>query len=113
MNSTESTSTDNRIDVEQLIRQKKPGIYRILPAFIFGYIKRVIHQDDLNFILTKHKDLEGLEFINGALDIMQITHSVEGLENIPDEGRFIFAANHPLGGLDGNGIHQRGSKEIS
>jgi putative hemolysin len=101
VNSTESTSADNRIDVEQLIRQKKPGIYRILPAFIIRYIKRVIHQDDLNFILSEQEDLDGLEFINGALDIMQISHSAEGQENIPDKGRFIFVANHPLGGLDG------------
>ncbi len=72
-----------------------------MPGFLFRYIKRVIHQDELNFILTEHKDLEGLAFINGALDIMQISHAVEGLENIPNEGRFIFIANHPLGGLDG------------
>lgn len=72
-----------------------------MPVFLLRYIKRVIHQDELNFILTEKKDLEGLAFINGALDIMQITHTVEDLENVPKEGRFIFVANHPLGGLDG------------
>lgn len=101
MNVKESPPADNRIDIDQLIRKKKPGLYRILPSFLLRYVKRVIHQDDLNFILTEHKDLEGLEFINGALDIIQITHTVEGTENIPDNGRFIFVANHPLGGLDG------------
>lgn len=29
---------------------------------------------------------------------------MHGLENIPAEGRFIFASNHPLGGLDGMGL---------
>jgi len=101
VNDTESTTNDNRIYIDQIIRQSKPGLYRVLPGFLLRYIKRVIHQDDLNFILTEKKDLEGLEFINGALDIMQITHTVEGLENLPKEGRFIFVANHPLGGLDG------------
>lgn len=101
MNDTESTTNDNRIYIDQIIRQSKPGLYRILPGFLLRYIKRVIHQDEINFILTEKKDLEGLEFINGALDIMQITHTVEGLENVPKEGRFIFVANHPLGGLDG------------
>ncbi len=101
MNNTGSTTNDNRIYIDQIIRQSKPGLYRILPGFLLRYIKRVIHQDELNFILTEKKDFEGLEFINGALDIMQITHTVEGLENVPKEGRFIFVANHPLGGLDG------------
>jgi len=101
VNDTESTTNDNRIYIDQIIRQSKPGLYRILPVFLLRYIKRVIHQDELNFILTEKKDLEGLAFINGALDIMQITHTVEDLENVPKEGRFIFVANHPLGGLDG------------
>jgi len=101
VNNTGSTTNDNRIYIDQIIRQSKPGLYRILPGFLLRYIKRVIHQDELNFILTEKKDFEGLEFINGALDIMQITHTVEGLENVPKEGRFIFVANHPLGGLDG------------
>ncbi len=101
MDTTESTPSDNRIYIDQIIRKSKPGLYRILPGFLLRYIKRVIHQDEINFILTEHKDLYGLDFINGALDIMQITHTVEGLENVPKEGRFIFIANHPLGGLDG------------
>jgi len=101
MSDTGSTTSDNRIFIDQIIRKNKPGLYRILPGFLLRYIKRVIHQDDLNLILTEKRDLEGLEFINGALDIMQITHTVEGLENIPREGRYIFVANHPLGGLDG------------
>lgn len=101
MDDRESTASANRIDIEQMLRENKPGLYRILPGFLLRYIKRVVHQDDINYILTKQKDLEGLEFVNGALDIMQITHTAEGVENIPREGRFIFVANHPLGGLDG------------
>lgn len=101
MNDKESGISDNRIDIEQMLRTNKAGLYRILPGFLLRYIKRVIHQDDINYILSKQKDLTGLEFVNGALDIMQIIHTAEGLENVPREGRFIFVANHPLGGLDG------------
>lgn len=98
--STQATEV-NLINIKGIIKSKIPKLYRILPDIVFRYIIKVIHQDELNRILTEHQDKEGLEFINGALDIMQITHSAKGAENIPGEGRFIFAANHPLGGLDG------------
>jgi putative hemolysin len=36
-----------------------------------------------------------------VLEDMKVTYSVKGLENIPRNGRYIFASNHPLGGFDG------------
>ncbi len=35
------------------------------------------------------------------LDLQNITVEVIGKENIPNDGRFIFVSNHPLGGIDG------------
>jgi putative hemolysin len=32
---------------------------------------------------------------------MKVTYSMDGLEQVPTEGRYIFASNHPLGGFDG------------
>ena len=42
---------------------------------------------------------------------MDVTYTVEGLENLEPNGRYLFASNHPLGGLDGIIlIHSLGQK---
>ncbi len=90
-----------KIDVDEIFRNKNPRLYRLLPGFILGYIKRTIHQDKINEALENYKDEYGLDFIRVILERMGIDYAVRGEENIPRGGRNIFVSNHPLGGLDG------------
>jgi putative hemolysin len=89
------------VNVEELLRTKAPKVYRFLPRFLINYILRVIHEDEINKILDDHQNLAGIEFAKAALHDMGVTVNVDGLENIPKTGGYIFACNHPLGGLDG------------
>jgi putative hemolysin len=89
------------IDVDAIFRKKNPGLYKLMPGFILNYIKRTIHQDELNVALEKFKDKSGLDFISEILDFFGVKYTVSGTENIPKDGRYIFVSNHPLGGLDG------------
>ncbi len=89
------------IDVDAIFKKKNPHIYKIIPGFILSYIKRTIHQDEINFALEKFRDKHGLDFLTHILEFYGFKYSVSGEENIPREGRFIFVSNHPLGGLDG------------
>jgi len=43
-------SEQKLIDVEQIIASKNPKILKWLPTFIINYLKRTIHQDDINTI---------------------------------------------------------------
>lgn len=96
-----SSEKELKIDVEQVIRSKNPKLLKLMPGFLIRYIKRVIHQDDLNQIIYNLRDLYNIDYVNQGLKELGTEYTVEGLENIPDTGRFIFAGNHPLGGLDG------------
>ena len=62
----------------------------------------------MNAFLRKYPDLEGYDFIRRVLDEeLCCTASIEGIENIPTDGKpVIFVSNHPLGGLDGMIIAQ-------
>lgn len=91
----------NLIDIDKVIASKSPRLQRALPRFIVRYLKRIIHQDEINEVLQKHGDKQGVDFIDEALRVMQVTYSVKGLENLKPDGRYLFASNHPLGGLDG------------
>ena len=68
------------------------------PQFILNWLKRFIHQDHLNGYLEK--GYLGVEFAEKSLDYYDVHVTVEGLDDIPKDGRYCFAGNHPLGGID-------------
>lgn len=90
-----------KIDIEKVLYSKNPGLRKIVPKFIVSYLKRIVHQDDLNLFLEKSGHLRDAELIEAGLKYLGIKAEVHGREKIPPEGRFIFVSNHPLGGLDG------------
>jgi len=92
---------DNLLDLDKVIADKSKLLKRLLPGFLVRYLKRLIHQDWLNHLLTKYHDYTGVDFIDQVLTDMNTKLELDGLENIPEKGKCIIAANHPLGGLDG------------
>jgi|WetSurSiteA1Bulk_404760.scaffolds.fasta_scaffold07521_3 1-acyl-sn-glycerol-3-phosphate acyltransferase len=95
--------TDNilQLDVEQILYSKNPSLKKAIPGFLIRYLKRIVHQDELNDFLKIAGYTRDAEFIKTGLDYFNIKYNVKGIENIPVSGRFIFVSNHPLGGLDG------------
>lgn len=69
-----------------------------IPKPVVAWLKHFIHQDHLNGYLKQ--GWLGVEFAEKALEYYDIHLTVKGLEDIPDEGRYTFAGNHPLGGID-------------
>lgn len=90
-----------KIDVKEVFHKKNPKVARLIPGFIYRYLKNIIHEDEINEIMPKISHLQGLEFVRAGLRHFEINIKTYGKENIPREGRYIFVANHPLGGLDG------------
>lgn len=88
------------IDVSEVIKKKNPKLFKFLPKFILNYIKRVIHQDEINFFLKNNHDKYGLDFVKAILDDFKINITVKNEELIPRSGTYIFVANHPLGALE-------------
>lgn len=89
------------IDLDKVIKDKSLTLSKMLPWFVKSYLKRIVHQDELNYYISKYGHLVGIEFIGSVLEEMGIDFEIEGLENIPQKERCIVASNHPLGGLDG------------
>lgn len=89
------------IDVEKLIAGKNAKLLKVIPKSLIRYLKRVVHQDELNGMIQRHGHLRNVEFVDACLQEMGITYTAEGVENLSPDGRYVFASNHPLGGLDG------------
>jgi len=91
---------EKTIDIKASFKKSDSKIVRSLPGFIVRFLEKVIHQDDMNYSIYQNKDLSGIPFVNGILDLWKVKIEVLGGENIPASGRFIFVANHPVGGMD-------------
>ena len=89
------------IDIEKVLESKAPGLARKLPRFVIKYLKRIVHEDDLNHIIPTYFHLPPYEFIKGALGYMGVSYHATGLDKIDPNGRYLFASNHPFGGMDG------------
>jgi 1-acyl-sn-glycerol-3-phosphate acyltransferase len=90
-----------KIDIKKIIGNKNPGVLKVLPRFVLNYIKRIVHEEELNSFLLQTRDASGYDFVRATIQIFQINAISEGLENIPKEGGCIIVCNHPLGGIDG------------
>lgn len=98
-----STKQHLSIDIDKVIASKSHNLAKYTPKFLINWIKRIVHQDELNQILEYNADKEGAEFAKGTLEYLNSTANITFLnkEAIKKDGRYIFVSNHPLGGLDG------------
>ncbi len=88
------------IDIDKIVDEKNPNLRKWVPKFFFSYLKKIVRQKEVNQILEETKDLEGYEFCVEIIKRFNIKIKTHGLNNIPKTGGAIFAANHPLGGID-------------
>ncbi len=88
------------VDVDKIIAAKSKGKSKV-PRFIVNYLKRIIHQDDVNEYIVSRRNYRGIDYADDIIKKFKAEMTVYNFDNVPDEGRFIFASNHPMGGLDG------------
>ena len=88
------------IDIERVIKEKNPRLINWLPRFLLRYLKKIIHEEEINSFLEKNKDLVNQEFCQAVVDYFNINIEVDNLDGVPKEGKIVIAMNHPLGGMD-------------
>ena len=89
------------IDIDKVLREKAPKHYKYIPKFVVSYLKRIVHQEELNVFLRESKDKVGVDFLKACLEFLDADIVVKGEGNLPTEGLYTFVSNHPLGGQDG------------
>lgn len=94
------------IDIEKIFKDKNPGAYKWTPKFLINYIKRVVHEDDVNRFENENHEKFEFEYLDAALKEVAAKITFSGLENVPASGACIIASNHPLGGIDGMALLQ-------
>lgn len=89
------------IDLAKSIKESDSDFLKKFPGFIVRWLEKIIKQDELNYVIEKYKDLEGADFHRAIIKEFNITLEVEGLENLPENGKCFFVSNHPFGIVDG------------
>lgn len=89
------------IDIKKQIKESNSRLLNKMPDFGIRLLAKMAYQDELNRLLTKYEDKIGIEFLPAILHEMNIKMDVTGLENLPENGKCFFVANHPFGIVDG------------
>ncbi len=89
------------IDLKKVIRNKSPRLAKLTPWFVLNYLRKIVHEDDLNDFVARKGHKRGLDFLFAILEEFGVNMVLIGKENVPETGRYLLASNHPLGGLDG------------
>lgn len=89
------------IDIDQLLRDKAPKAHRYVPRFVVRALEKLLCVQQMNHILKNYGDMPPMDFIGAALNDMGVKYTFHGIENVDAAGRYFFASNHPLGGVDG------------
>lgn len=93
-----------QIDIDAILAAKAGKKARFVPRFLISYLKKIVHQDEVNEFLRINHDKRDLDFIDAFMKYFNNSFDIKGLENLPDDGRFTFVSNHPLGAQDGLGL---------
>lgn len=97
-------SIEKTIDIEKILRDKMGKKARYVPRFVISWLKKIIHEDEVNQFLWENRKLEGTEWLTACVQYLDMTLDIVGAENLPDkhDGKlYTFVSNHPLGGQDG------------
>ena len=89
------------IILKDLFMDKNPKAGRMIPGFVYRFLSRILRIDFMNTILYHHGYKKNVDFSRASIEVFNVTLEVIGREHLPPDGRFIFVANHPLGGFDG------------
>lgn len=91
----------DHINIALIIKSSNSKFLKKLPDFVIGWISNIIKQDEINDILDKYSEFGGIDFLGKIVEEFEIKAVFEGFENLPENGKCFFIANHPFGLLDG------------
>ena len=99
--------TEQTIDVDKILQSKMGDKAVRVPRFLVSWLKKTLHQDELNAFLWESRGTTGSAWLKDCLRFLRNEVRIIGEENLPpaeDPRRYTFVCNHPLGGIDGVAI---------
>jgi len=89
------------IDLSKSIKEQYPKLYKKIPRFVLWILEKIIVQKELNRMINKYIEHDGVAFTHKMIEELNLDLEILGRENLPENRRCFFAANHHFGILDG------------
>jgi putative hemolysin len=96
-----------KISVAGVLKGKAPKIYKWIPGPLVKWLARTVHESDLNYVLENFDGDGPFEFLRRFFAYTGVTYETIGLDKLDPSARYIFASNHPFGGMDGMMLAER------
>lgn len=89
------------INIKEILKTSDSKLLRNLPDFLLKILAKIIRQDSLNKLFRENAKYVGVIFPGKVIEYLNVNLEVKGKENLPENGKCFFVANHAFGFLDG------------
>lgn len=95
--------------VNQLVNERAPWLTNgsLLSKVIYSLLKRFLKFDETIFVGDHIQRMSGAEAFNWLGSEYTSNCEIEGLENIPKDGKCLLVANHPMGAADAVSLYHQ------
>lgn len=60
------------IDIDKVLKDKAGEKAKKIPRFVVSFLKRIVHQDEVNAFLTRTADKSGVDFLEACMEYLDI-----------------------------------------
>ena len=64
--------TEKTIDIEKILRSKMGSKARYVPGLLVGWLKKIIHQDQVNAFIWEHRNESGVEWLESTVRYLKM-----------------------------------------
>ena len=95
--------------IYQLIKERNAWLLKdsFLSKTIYNLLKKYLRYDETIFVGDHIQSMTGEEAFNWLGSEYTNNSSIEGLENIPKDGKFLIVSNHPMGAADAIALYYK------
>lgn len=93
-----SEAIEKTIDIDRILKGKMGAKAKFVPGFVVSWLKKLVHEDEVNKFLWESRHLSGTEWLTECVKYLKMDIEIVGAENLPDknDGKlYTFVSNHP------------------
>jgi len=95
--------------INQLVQERAPWLLNgsLLSKTIYRFLKKFLKFDETIYVGDHIQEMTGAEAFNWLGSEYTSNCEIEGLENIPKDGKCLLVSNHPMGAADAVSLYHQ------